>query len=122
MPAVAEVGPAPLYEFFINLLSAVYAWRYPIQLRRFSMTATLIMEMLSLAGVLFMVRFLFALFAEGKRSPRHLAVHRPFRPSRAGKNLLHFTATETGSAENDASSRNGLRIVAEGANPARRVG
>ena len=45
------------------------------------MTATLIMEVLCVAGVLFMIRFLVALFTDGKSKSHYSVVCRPSWPS-----------------------------------------
>jgi len=88
------------------------------------MTATVILEVLCLAGVVFMIRFLVALFTDGKRNSRHHVVYQPSWPSRRDNGLLHLTSESgTMSAGSDTRSQLGFQVISGGANrPARRVG
>jgi len=88
------------------------------------MTATLTMELVCVAGVLFMIRFLVALFTDGKRNSRHHVVYRPSWPSRRDNGLLHLTSESgTMSAGSDTRSQTGFQVITGGTNrPARRVG
>ena len=104
---VAGQGSAAngLYKLFINLLFELYGRRYPIALKaewhakarlaeasavRLDMTGTLIMEVLCVAGVLFMIRFLVALFREDKPKSPSRVVYLSAWPT-AGRNTACFT-------------------------------
>ena len=88
------------------------------------MTATLIMEALCVAGVLFMLRFLVALFTDGKpKSPSHV-VYLSSRPTQGEHGVLHL-ASEPGarSARSGTRQPTGFQVIVGGSNPAvRRVG
>jgi hypothetical protein len=88
------------------------------------MTATLIMEVLCVAGVLFMIRFLVALFKEGKpKSPSHV-VYVPSRPTQSRYGVLHL-ASESGAGSERSETGYSTRfpVIVGGTNPpVRRVG
>jgi len=80
------------------------------------------MEAICVAGVLFMIQFLVALFREGKpKSPRHV-VYLSSRPTEQG--VLHL-ASEPGarSARSETGHPTRFQVIVGGTNPpARRVG
>jgi len=84
------------------------------------MTATLIMEIVCVAGVLFMVRFLIALFAEGKDKSRY---HVVYRPSWSPRHVLFYRETEPEAAGANPRQRTGFQVIEGGSNlPARKIG
>ena len=88
------------------------------------MTGTVIMEVLSVAGVLFMIRFLVALFREGKPESPCRVVYLLSRPTQAENGGLHL-ANELGARSEWSDTRHPTRfpVIVGGANPpVRRVG
>jgi len=86
------------------------------------MTATVIMEVLCVAGVLFMLRFLVALFRDGKpKSPRGV-VYLYSRRTQTEDDAFGLIP-EAGSGRSDTHRRSPFEVIAGGtAPPARRVG
>jgi len=86
------------------------------------MTATLIMEIVCVAGVLFMLRFLIALFADGKRKCGHHVVSRiSWAPQRREGVLLYRAESEAPGTQ--PRQRAGFRVIEGGSNPpARKIG
>ena len=85
------------------------------------MTATLIMEIICVAGVLFLLRFLIALFADGKRKSRHHVVYRPsWTPPRESV-LLYREESEA--REPNLAQRTGFQVIEGGSSPpVRKIG
>ena len=88
------------------------------------MTGTVIMEVLCVAGVLFMLRFLVALFKDGKaKSPNHI-VYVSSRPRQSEHGVLYL-ASEPGArfARSDTRHPAGFQVIVGRNNPpVRRVG
>ena len=88
------------------------------------MTATVMMEVLCVAGVLFMIRFLVALFMEGKaKSPRRV-VYLSSWPAQSENGVLRL-GSEPGarSERRDTPHETGFQVIVGGTNPpVRRVG
>ena len=86
------------------------------------MAANLMMAVVCVAGVLFMLRFLVALFRDGKpKSPRRVVYQssRPTLTDSGGFGLI----PEVGSGRSDTHSRSRFEVIAGGsAPPTRRVG
>ena len=78
------------------------------------MTATLIMEIVCVAGVLFMLRFLIALFAEGKGKSRY---HVVYRPSWSPRHVLLYPEPEPQAAGTNLRQRTGFQVIEGGSNP-----
>jgi hypothetical protein len=88
----------------------------------FGMTATVIMEVLCVAGVLFMIRFFVALFREGRPKSPSCVVYLSSWPTEQG--VLHL-ASEPGarSARSDTGHPTRFQVIVGGTNPpVRRVG
>lgn len=86
------------------------------------MTATLIMEVLCVAGVLFMIRFLVALFRESKPVSRCRVVHLSSRRTQT-ENDAFGLIPEAGSGRSDTARRPRFKVIAGGGkSPVRRVG
>ncbi|HYN16049.1 MAG TPA: hypothetical protein VES66_09730 [Terriglobales bacterium] len=83
------------------------------------MTATLMMAAFCVAGVLFMIRFLVALFRESKPKSPCRVVYLPSRNTQTENDVLGLIP-EAGS---DTHGRSRFEVIAGGAEtPARRVG
>jgi len=88
------------------------------------MTGTLIMEVLCVAGVLFMIRFLVALFREDKPKLPSRVVYLSAWPSQGEHGVLH-PAGEPGARSERSGTRHPTRlqvIVGGTKPPVRRVG
>ncbi len=88
------------------------------------MTATLIMEVLCAAGVLFMLRFLVAMFREDKPKSRSRVVYLSSWPTQSEHGGLHL-ASQPGARSERSDTRHptGFQVIVGGTNPpVRRVG
>ena len=88
------------------------------------MTGTLIMEVLCVAGVLFMIRFLVALFREDKpKSPRRV-VYRLTLPAHSENGVLHLAGGPGARSERSDTRRpTRFQVIVGGTNPpVRRIG
>jgi len=88
------------------------------------MTATLIMEALCVAGVLFMLRFLVALFTDGKpKSPSHV-VYLSSWPTQSGNRALGLERKPGAQSERSGTRHaTGFQVIVGGTKlRARRVG
>jgi len=86
------------------------------------MTATLIMEVLCVAGVLFMLRFLVALSRDGKAKSPCRVVYL-LSPRTQTDNRAFGLIPEAGSERSDTHRRSRFEVIAGGtAPPARRAG
>ena len=88
------------------------------------MTGTLIMEVLCVAGVLFMIRFLVALFREDKPKSPSRVVYLSTWPSHGENGVLHL-AGEPGARSERSDTRHptGFQVIVGGTKPSvRRVG
>lgn len=86
------------------------------------MTATLMFEVICVAGVLFMVRFLAALFREGKPKSPSRGVYLYSRRTQT-ENDAFGLIPEAGSGRSGTHRRSRFEVIAGGAKPpARRVG
>lgn len=88
------------------------------------MTGTVIMEVLCVAGVLFMIRFLVALFRDGKAKSPSGVVYLSL-PSPQSENGVFYVASKPGarSGRSDTRHQPGFQVIVGGTKPpARRVG
>ncbi len=88
------------------------------------MTGTVIMEVLCVAGVLFMIRFLVALFREGKPKSPSRVVYLSWPPPQSENGVFHV-ASKPGArfARSDSRHPTGFQVIVGGTKPpARRVG
>lgn len=88
------------------------------------MTGIVMMEVLCVAGVLFMIRFLVALFREGKAKSPGRVVYLSWPPPQSENGVL-YVASEPGarSAGSDTRHQTGFQVIVGGTNPpVRRVG
>ena len=98
------------------------AIRGTLSTKRLGMTATLIMAVLCVAGVLFMIRFLVALCRESKRKSPCRIVHLSSRRTQT-ENDAFSLIPGAGSGRSDTHCRSRLKVIPGGtAPPARRVG
>ena len=84
------------YEFFMDLLLAIYRLRYGIDLKGIrraarrifegglAVAATVIFELLCLAALAFLLRFLFAMHKEARPKSQHQVVVMPVRHRKSG--------------------------------------
>jgi len=88
------------------------------------MIGTLIMEALCVAGVLFMVRFLVALFKEDKPKSLSRVVYLSSWPTQSEHGELHLAGGPGARSERSDTRRpNRFQVIVGGANPpVRRVG
>jgi len=88
------------------------------------MTATLIMEVLCVAGVLFMIRFLVALFRESKPVSPCCVVHLSSQPTQTEHDALGpITEAGTRSGRSYTHHQSRFKVIAGGGkSPVRRVG
>ncbi len=88
------------------------------------MTATLIMEVLCVAGVLFMIRFLVALFREGKTKSPCRVVYLSSWPTPSENGVLHLASEPGARSERRATPhQTRFQVIVGGTNPpVRRVG
>ena len=85
------------------------------------MTATVIMEVLCVAGVLFMIRFLVALFREGGPKSPSRVVYLSSWPTASGNGVLHLASDARARSEWSDPTR--FQVIVGGTNPpVRRVG
>jgi hypothetical protein len=126
-----------LYKLSMILLFELYARRYPIVLRaewyaearpsegsavRLGMTATLVFEVMCVAGVLFMIRFLVALFRESRRKSSCRIVYLSSRRTQTRNDAFSLIPT-AGSGRSANLRRSRFEVIAGGTKPpARRVG
>ena len=88
------------------------------------MVATLVLELFCFIGIVFMIRFLIALFREGRTTSRCQVVHLTSRHLETEDDPSQWVAMAGAAfSRNDAKSRLGLKAIAGGRErPFRRVG
>jgi len=88
------------------------------------MTGTLIMEVLCVAGVLFMIRFLVALFREDKPKSPSRVVYLSSWPTQSDPGELHLAGGPGARSERSDTRRpTRFHVIVGGANPpVRRIG